>query len=140
MPTLDVSEVFTDLFCETVTVVRREESIGVLGRNVITPTYFPDVFASVQPKDTAIGGNIISREPDGSYRGSNLNVYTQFRLRSVSKGSDGVTIYQPDLIIWNGDMFQVSLTNDFSHYGAGYMHAECEAVEMIDFAPGEGDA
>lgn len=136
MPLLDVSELLTDpLFVEEITVIRREQTIDAKGRVVIDPVVFPDVLASVQPKDTAIGGNIISREDDGSYRGSNLNVYTTFRLRSVSKNEAGDVQFQPDVIVWNGDHFLVALTNDYSHYGAGYMHAECEAIDMVDNAP-----
>ena len=136
MPLLDVSELLSDpLFVETITVIRREQTINARGRVVIVATSFPGVLASVQPKDTAIGGNIISREPDGSFRGSNLNVYTKFRLRSVSKEESGDIQFQPDVIVWNGDHFLVALTNDYSHYGAGYMHAECEATDPVDNAP-----
>ena len=136
MPALDVSDLLDDPdFVEAITVIRREQVVNSKGRTTIVPTVFENVLASVQPKDTAIGGNIISREADGSFRGSNLNVYTRFRLRSVSKTEADDVNYQPDVIIWNGDHFLVALTNDYSHYGAGFMHAECEAIDMIDNAP-----
>ena len=40
-------------------------------------------------------------------------------------------------MIWNGDYFLVSLTNDYSHFGAGFMHAELESTEAVDYAPDE---
>lgn len=134
MPLLDVSELLFDpAFVETVTVLRREQ-VMVNGRATTTITTFPDIVASVQPKDTAIGGNVIERAPDGQWRGSNLNIYTKFRLRGVSEDATG-TQYQPDIVIWNGDQFLVALTNDWSHYGAGFMHAELESMEAVDYAP-----
>jgi hypothetical protein len=136
MPTLDVSDLLTDdLFTETVTVLRREQIIDpATGRTTTNVKPYYNVPASIQPKDTAIGGNFIERGPGGIYRGSNLNIYTGFRLRSVSQEGSAVQ-YQPDLVIWNGDAFSVALTNDWSHYGAGFMHAELESTEMIDWAP-----
>lgn len=141
MPTLDVSELLDDpTFVEKITVIRREEQITPKGRTAIIPTIIPDVLASVQPKDTVIGGNVVLREADYEIRGSNVNVYTKFRLRSAAQVKALPTNargkqFQPDIIVWNGDHFQVELTNDFSHYGAGYMHAECSSVEIIDYAP-----
>lgn len=136
MPLIDVSELlFDDMFTETVTVLRRQEVIDpATGRTSVVVETYPDVLASIQPKDTAIGGNFIERGADGTYRGSNLNIYTAFRLRSVSQAGAAVQ-YQPDFVIWNGDAFSVALTNDWSHYGAGFMHAELESSEMIDWAP-----
>lgn len=133
MPSLDVSELLTDdLFIETVTVLRRKETL-VKGRPVLTVTTFPDVLASVQPKDTVIGGNFIERAPDMQYRGSNLIIYTKFRLRGESlQATDN---YQPDVVIWNGDHFLVGLTNDYSHFGGGYIQGELVSTEPVDYAP-----
>lgn len=86
MPLLDVSELMSDpLFVETFDVIRRQETVDDKGRVVIVPELFEGVVGSVQPKDTAIGGNIITQGEDASLRGANFNVYTSFRLRSVSK-------------------------------------------------------
>jgi hypothetical protein len=138
MPTLDVSELLTDdLFTETVTVLRRKETL-VKGRPVLTVTTFSGVLASIQPKDTVIGGNFVERAPDMEYRGSNLIAYTKFRLRGVALQavpSQPDADYQPDVVIWNGDHFLVGLTNDFSHFGAGYMQAELVSTEAVDYAP-----
>ncbi len=136
MPLLDVSELLDDPYLvETITVIRREEVVGDDGRASTIDTIIPDIVASVQPKDTVIGGNVILREADYEIRGSNLNVYTKFRLRSVAEAD--AKRWKPDVIIWNGDHFLVALVNDFSHYGDGYIHAEVESTEMVDFAPGE---
>ena len=133
MPSLDLSDVFGPDMCETVTVLRRQQ---VLTKGRPSPTItatFTGVLASVQPKDTAIGGNVITRAPDAEYRGSNLNIYTPFRLRGVTK--QAAADYMPDVVIWNGDHFLVGLTNDYTHYGAGFMEAELESIEAVDYAP-----
>lgn len=136
-PTLDVSELLSDpLFVETEMTVLRRRQVLVKGRT--SPEVYEvitGVSGSVQPKDTAIGGNVITRAPDMEFRGSNLNIYTQFRLRGVTKQATGQPSdgdYLPDVVIWNGDHFLVVLTNDYTHYGAGYMHAELESIEAVD--------
>lgn len=142
MPLLDVSELMSDpLFVETFDVIRRQETVDDKGRVVIVPELFEGVVGSVQPKDTAIGGNIITQGEDASLRGANFNVYTSFRLRSVSKdvapAPDG-TRFLPDVIVWNGDHLLVALINDYSHYGAGFIHAECASIDAVDYAPDGG--
>lgn len=133
MPLLDVSELLSDpLFVETVTVLRRKQVL-VKGRPSITAATIPNVVGSIQPKDTTIGGNFIERAPDMEYRGSNLLFYTTFRIRGVTK--QATDDYLPDVVIWNGDHFLVGLTNDYTHYGAGFMEAELESTEAVDYAP-----
>lgn len=139
-PLLDVSELLDDpMFVETeITVLRRKQ---VLTKGRTSPELVAivvNVVASIQPKDTVIGGNVITREPDKEFRGSNFNMYTRFRIRSVSKQATGDAptdgVYLPDVVIWNGDHFLVTLTNDWSHYGAGFMHAELTSTEAVDYA------
>jgi hypothetical protein len=139
-PTLDVSELLSDpLFVETEITVWRRKQVLTKGRT--TPEVvqvITNIAASIQPKDTAIGGNFTERGEDVQYRGSNLNIYTTFRVRSVSKEATGGPddgVYLPDVVIWNGDHFLVMLVNDWTHYGAGYMHAELSSVDPVDFAP-----
>lgn len=139
-PLLDVSELLDDpMFVETeITILRRKQ---VLTKGRTSPELvatIEHVVASVQPKDTVIGGNVISREADKEFRGSNFNLYTKFRVRSVSRQATGAPDdgdYLPDVVIWNGDHFLVTLTNDWTHYGAGYMHAELTSTEAVDYAP-----
>lgn len=134
-PTIDVSELLTDpLFVETEMTVLRRKQVLTKGRSA--PAVYEvieHVVASLQPKDTAIGGNFMERGPDFEVRGSNLNCYTRFRLRGVTK--DATDEYLPDIIVWNGDFFLVALTNDWTHYGAGFMHAEVVSCEAVDYAP-----
>lgn len=138
-PTIDVSELLVDpMFVETEITVLRRKQVLIKGRD--TPevvAVITNIAASVQPKDTAIGGNFVERAPDMEYRGSNLNCYTQFRLRSVSKEvtGTGTDDYLPDVVIWNGDHFIVALLNDWTHYGAGFCHAELASTEAVDYAP-----
>jgi hypothetical protein len=141
-PLLDVSELLSDpMFVETEMTVWRRRQVLVKGRT--TPEVvqiITNVAASVQPKDTAIGGNFTERAPDMEYRGSNLNIYTAFRLRGVTKEKapvegDPEIVFLPDVVVWNGDHFLVALTNDWTHYGAGFMHAELASTDPVDYAP-----
>lgn len=139
MPLIDVSELTSDpLFVEKFDVIRRREVINDKGRVEIVGSLIEGVLGSVQPKDTAIGGNIITQGEDASLRGANFNVYTAFRLRSVSKTAPDGTRYLPDVVVWNGDHLLVALINDYSHYGAGYLHAECASIDAVDYAPDGG--
>lgn len=141
-PLIDVSELLSDpMFVETeMTVLRRRQNL-IKGRTSPEVVQIIEhVAASVQPKDTAIGGNVVERGEDVQYRGSNLNIYTTFRLRSVSKEvaptpGDPAIVFLPDVVVWNGDHFLVTLINDWSHYGAGYMHAELASTDPVDYAP-----
>lgn len=131
MPTIDVSEVLSDPdFCEELIILRRTSVENIHGRAVITPTEIsPRPLGIVITKDTAIGGNVIERTPEAQYRGAALDVYTTFRLRGPAPG------YQPDVVMWNGDPYVVTLINDFSNFGRGYIHADCTSLTSIDQAP-----
>lgn len=133
MPLLDVSEVLSDpLFTEPMNVYRRTETVGSNGRTVITRTRVRPVPTGViMPKDSVIGGNAIQRNPDEQHRGSALLIYTQFRLRGPSPG------FQPDVVVWNGDDYVVTLVNDYSHYGAGYIQVELSSMTSVDNPPSE---
>lgn len=134
---------------------------------VVETLISPAPVGVVLSKDTAIGGNELERLPDYQARNVALDVYTRFRLRCLStggpieqsgaitfqgagdiqfRGSGDINFYgpdsplrdfQPDEIEWNGDRYLVSLINDYSHYGHGFIHAECVSKVHIDNPPAE---
>lgn len=126
---IDVSDLLLDIdLAEPLTIYRQAESL-VDGRTVITRTPITGQFGSVQPKDSAIGGNEITIAPEGEFRGAALTVHTKFRFRSVAAG------FQPDILTWNGDDYKCVLLNNWSHYGAGYIEAEFASMIMQDTPP-----
>lgn len=130
-PTLDLSFLIEEPeFSQLVSVIRREEVVNQQGRGETRNKVFNDVLAVVIPVDTAIGGNTVEATPDEQHRASNLIVITKFRLRSVSAG------YQADLVMWEGDPYKVTLINDYSLYGEGFIRAEVAAQQSLDNPPG----
>lgn len=136
MPLLDVSDLLSDPdLCEPLTIIRREQKINDLGRAVLLQTTIsPAPYGSIQSKDTAIGGNQLERQPEGQYRAAAFDVYTQFALRGPAVDGCGQD-WQPDVIMFNGDPYVVTLINDYTHFGAGYVHAEIASMSQIDQAP-----
>lgn len=140
MPSLDVTELLADPdFCEAFTVTRRQQVIDQHGRASTQNTTL-QCFGSIQSKDTAIGGNTIEREPNMEYRGAAIDVYTTTPLygpQQVAAQNQGASAiqYMPDLVYFNGDPFLVVLVNDYTHYGAGFVHAECTSIPSVDTAP-----
>lgn len=127
MPDLDVSEVLLDPdFAETLTVMRRTEAISGHGRATIT-----EVEVSPAPVGVVIPQNDapVQRGPDQQTLPSLLQVHTPFRLRSVAPG------VQPDVVIWNGDRYVVNKVYNFSHYGRGFIAADCSSQDLADNPP-----
>ena len=134
MPALDVSFLLDDPdLCEAFTVIRRQQVLDENARTTVVETSM-SAFGSIQPKDTAIGGNVREATPDAEYRAAALTVHTKFRLRSVSETVDGIQ-WQPDHVLFNGDRFLVELTNDYTHYGAGFVQADLASIPSQDVAP-----
>ncbi len=131
MPMLDVSDVLLDpMFAEALTIERRTDDVGSNGRvTSISQIITPQPFGVVVPVDTAIGGNALERTPDEQHRGAALEVYTTFRLRGPSP--DG----QPDIIIYDGSQYIVTIINTFARFGAGFIKAECSSMNSIDDPP-----
>lgn len=134
MPDIDVSDLLNDPFAaELLTILRQKETVTQKGRESNTyETITPQPVGVVQPKDTVIGGNEVTREDDKIYRGAALIIHTQFRLRGPAPG------YQPDVIVWQGDRYVITLVNNFSRYGAGFIYAEAASQESLDAPPEEG--
>lgn len=113
---------------EMLTIQRSKESVDSKGRESATvqTLYAPGV---VLPKDTAIGGNEVTREIDSIYRNAALIIHTPFRLRGPAPG------YQPDVILWQGDRYVVTLVNNYSQFGPGFIYAEAASIEPLDAPP-----
>lgn len=132
MPTLDVTDVLLDPdFCETLTVIRRQEGPLVKGRPSITETTISPAPVGVV---LAQSDAPIQRGPDQQNLPRLIQVHTPFRLRGPSKDPVSGAIYQPDIIVWGGDRFVVNKVQDFSRFGRGFIQADCSSQDLIDVA------
>lgn len=128
MPFLDVSDVILDpMFSMTLTIKRRLQTL-VKGRTQMQVTVVdPAPVGVILP----MGGEL-NRGPDMQITPRRIEIHTTFRLRGESKKADDSEDYQPDIVTYNGDDYQVVLADDFSQYGAGFIRAEAETVALVD--------
>jgi hypothetical protein len=136
VPEIDVTDVLidSDVAGTSFTVIRRQEVVGQNGVAVVTPHVINNVLGSVQ----ASGDNSLIREDTLDAQTKTLRVVTQFRLRGVSAGPSA-SGYKPDVILWNGDHFEVRMIEDWSQFGGGFIDAECVEIDYVgpppSFAP-----
>jgi len=136
--TIDVSDNLIDPdFAIPMLVQRRIEVVGNDGLAVITPTVVrPWPFGVVVPKDSAIGGNELTRSPEADYRGAALVVRSTFAFRSAAETINGVS-YKPDVLWFRNDPYLCTLVNNYLDWGAGWIEAEFISMDSIDAPPDE---
>lgn len=131
MPTIDVSFVVEDaMFADDFNVLRRAEVVNIHGRTEVTETPFRDQVGAVYPT----GPNTLTRDPDQEFSTKTITVVTKFRLQMDSPG------YKPDLVEWpkgSGDHYIVNFLQDYSRYGAGFVQAQCTAINAVVAPPTE---
>lgn len=129
---LDVTDAILDqdLGCEFISVIRRP-IVMVKGRPTVpAPVRTDDVPATVNS-----GASDLQRAADQENMPNKISVHTLFRLQGPAK--DGANVqYLPDIIIWRGDSYVIASLDDYSKYGAGFVHADCSSVDAIDSPPG----
>lgn len=124
MPLLDVSDVLLDPdFAQTISVIRRSESVNNFGRTDLTSTQTDGIIAVVTS-----GQSRLDRGADVDVSPNTIVVHTQFRLRGEAPG------VKPDLVIWHGNRYLVNKANDWSDFGAGFIMAECSSIDFVDQA------
>lgn len=126
MPLINVTDILLDSdFCELLTVQRRAESL-VKGRSTLAVTTIsPAPVGVVIPQNDSP----MVRGPDQQNLPQLIQVHTPFRLRGASTG------YQPDLIVWNGASYVVNKVQNFSHYGGGFIQADCSSMASTEPPP-----
>lgn len=127
MPLIDTSELLVDPdFVEPVTVLRRMQLVSEQGRVSTQNQSFMNVIACVQPQSD----EPMVRGTDSQLLPALISVHTKFRLRGISPN------FQPDIVIWNGNQFVVNKVFNWSHFGLGYVMAECSSMDHLDEPPG----
>ncbi len=128
-PFLDVSDVLLDPdFADTVTVLRRAQTVDIHGRAVITESSIPNVLGVV----TLLDPNKLVRTPEYTQAPRTISFVTKARLYGPAEvpGSGG-SVYQPDYIQWEGNTFLVTSVLPYTRYGAGFVEATAEQNDYV---------
>lgn len=132
MPDIDVTDLLSDPdFAERLIVMRRLQVIDpVTGISSAQSSLIaPSPLGVVIPQADLP----IQRGPDQQALPRLIEVHTKFRLRSAS--IENSITYLPDFIVWNGDNFYVNRVYDYSHFGRGFIQADCSSQPTIAQAP-----
>lgn len=126
MPDIDVNDVLVslDVAQQLFVVVRRQETL-VRGRASLTTIVIPQVLGAVQP----LGDNSLLREEQFSASNTGIEVWTAMRLFSVARS--GGQSYQPDLILWDGNYYEVKIVDGWDGFGRGFSHAHCLGFDYV---------
>ena len=131
MPKLDVTDLLYDPdLTGHFDVIRRIQSVNQYGEVSVTADTFEHVIGAVYPT----GSNSLTKEAAFQTQAKAITVVTKFRLRGASQDMYG-TQYQPDIVEWDGDQYEVKVVNDYSRYGGGFIEAECINIAKVDIPP-----
>ncbi|MCX5516231.1 hypothetical protein C3941_19775 [Kaistia algarum] len=120
MPLLDVSDVLADPdFADTLVLTRSTQTTGSNGRATRT-----SVQSTISGVVTSNSGDVLKRFPDLARVGGSILVHTTARLVA---SADNV---EADVLTWRGRDYTVSALNDYSSFGAGFVVAGCELVQL----------
>lgn len=125
MPDLDFSDVlaspeFVDSF-SVVSTTRVISSGGVASDTPATP---------VQTSGVVIPGkSSLRRLDDGSRVVAYIDIYTAYPLSAGVKTND-VNSRDADVIAWHSRQFTVIAVEDYSAFGAGWVHASCDLLTL----------
>jgi hypothetical protein len=129
MPEIDLSWVALDSYLagEAFQVERRVQTVNSYGEVGITTTVL-DGIGGISPT----GSNSMVREDAFQSKSKTIRVITTFPLRgpSIASGQD----FQPDIVLWAGDRYVVVSINDYTHYGVGFVEAECTNMNFTEQA------
>lgn len=129
-PMMDMSAALTNPYTlDTCVVARRTlivDTYGV-GKQIVN---FKPIYAVIFPD----GDNNLSRRPDAETQVKSLTVITKYALRPAT-GVNNTDEYLPDLVKWNGSPFLVHNCEDYSHYGTGFIWANCTALPLTQWPP-----
>ena len=123
MPLLDVSEILDDPdFSTVITILRTVEDVNNFGE----ATYSVKTFSNVSAVVTGDGGQALALLEDGSRISDSIVVHCKLPLQA------GTPKLAADKVIWNGALFLVKNSRDWSQWGAGFYRAACEFLEYVE--------
>lgn len=127
MPSLDVNDAFDPSFMDTITVVRRVETVSNKGRLQLQETArtVAAVVIFASPSD-------LQRLPDYDLMNKAIRVTSpQFRLQGPAVDEAGNKT-APDQILWHGSMYIVTNLEDASNYGRGFTSVVAVSMSQPD--------
>ncbi len=119
MASLDFSDILTDPdLADTIAVTSITRAIGTNGRATDTAaTPVPGIIAVVVP----VAQKLILQS-DGALRDGAISIFSVYALSGGVKTDDSGS-RQPDIIGWHGRDYVVASVEDFTAFGAGWVHA-----------------
>lgn len=115
---LNVASVVSDpRFTQSVTRMQRAETINQYGESVITST------------STTIAAVITSPGKTGLMRFEDAQTYQDtIKVTTTSPLNGPTATSQPDLIVWQGQNYAVTIVNDYAQFG--YTRAICKLIDL----------
>jgi len=111
---LDVDFINTGLICERASQVVNENGLAI-------NTAITKKFAGIVTNDA---GDILQRIATGEWIKGSITIHTKFIL------SDGSNGYTADIVIWQGQRYTVSNTQNYSHFGRGFSASSCDLIPL----------
>lgn len=126
MAQIDVTDAVLDPdFADELLCERLEQLIGNNGIASNMPTSVP--FYGVV---TSGEGRLLSRQPNGEHITGGICIHTMFALQDGSDPQDGNEALTADVVIWKNKRYTVTKVHDNSHYGRGFVRAECALIPL----------
>lgn len=125
MAQIDVSDITLDPYLAgtSFVVLRRLSKVNDFGEGILTVASLPAVGA-IYPS----GDNSLARQEAFETQGNSITVVTRFALRGAGKDEQG-NLFQPDIVLWEGNHYQVRSINDYNRYGVGFYEVECTSID-----------
>jgi hypothetical protein len=114
------------------TVIRRPATVSTTGKVQIGPTERLDAIGVITFPSAAR----LQREDAYQIQGKAISIVTKTRLYGAMRDRAGQQ-YQPDVILWRGDHYQVVSVDDWTNFGAGFVNALAASTDYVDEAPRE---
>lgn len=122
MPWLDMSDALTEPnFSDTIVVHRTAVTVNDFGESAETVRVISNIIAVVNTP----GPNDLVRSPEADSSNKTLTIVTKFRLQTATPG------YKPDIVLWHGDTFIITKSDDYSTYGRGFIQATAESYDYL---------
>lgn len=121
MAFLDVSDILADPdFADSFTVTRAVQTVGSDGMAAQTVTT-----AAASGVVQAGSGDVLNLLPESARVAGTIEIHTTFRLKLATATGPA------DVVTWGGQDYLVTLVNDYSSFGAGYVMAVCTLRPLV---------
>ena len=125
MPSMDFSDVIASQeFADVFTVVSTTSVVSDQGVATNTPGSPVSASGVVVP-----GKSSLRRLDDGTRVAAYIDIYTTYPLVGGIKTND-TNSQIADVVTWHGRQFTVVAVEDYSAFGAGFIHASCDLLAL----------